>query len=161
MLPTARSLSLVTATVTTGLSAGLFYAFACSVMPGLARTDDGTFVTTMRAINDAILNGWFALITLGALLTTPLTVALHLNHPSAIRFWAGAALALQLLAVAVTARVNVPLNEALATGKVDPRADQLDRTRAAFEAPWNRWHLLRTLASIAAFGCLLIATGTR
>jgi uncharacterized membrane protein len=155
MLSIARTLSLVAATVATGLSAGLFYAYSCSVMPGLGRTDDRTFVTAMRAINEAILNGWFALSTVGALLTTPLTVALHLTHPSSIRLWAAAALLLQMLAVLVTARSNVPLNHALAAQ--DRHDRRYDLSRAAFETPWNRWHQLRTLASIAAFGCLVVA----
>src|SRR4051812_41285218 len=48
------------ATLTTGLMAGLFYAFDVSVMPGLSRTDDRTFVTAMRSINEAIENPLFA-----------------------------------------------------------------------------------------------------
>jgi uncharacterized membrane protein len=40
--------SLIAATITTGLIAGLFFAFACAVMPGLHRTEDRTFVDAMR-----------------------------------------------------------------------------------------------------------------
>jgi uncharacterized membrane protein len=161
MLTVAQALSLVVATAATGLSAGLLYAYACSVMPGLARTDDRTFVAAMRAINDAILNGWFALSSVGALLATPLTVALHLTQPTAVRWWAAAALALQLLVVTVTARGNVPLNHEL--GAQDPHEPtfRFDLTRDAFEAPWNHWHRARTLAGVAAFGCLLIAMALR
>ena len=39
-----------------GLIAGLFYAWACSVMPGLARTTDRTFVEAMHHMNQAIIN---------------------------------------------------------------------------------------------------------
>jgi uncharacterized membrane protein len=39
----------------------------CSVMPGLRRTDDRTFVSAMQRINVAILNGWFMLSFFGAL----------------------------------------------------------------------------------------------
>ena len=46
----ARTVALTAATLTTGLVAGLFYAFSCAVMPGLRRTDDATFITAMRAI---------------------------------------------------------------------------------------------------------------
>jgi uncharacterized membrane protein len=48
--------TLVAGTVTTGLMAGLFAAFSYAVMPGLARTDDATFVRSMQRINVAILN---------------------------------------------------------------------------------------------------------
>jgi uncharacterized membrane protein len=47
---------LVAATVTMGLIAGLFYAYACSVMLGLRQTDARTFVYAMQRINVAILN---------------------------------------------------------------------------------------------------------
>ncbi len=161
MLTVAQELSLVVATAATGLSAGLLYAYACSVMPGLARTDDRTFVAAMRAINDAILNGWFALSSIGALLATPLTVALHLTQPNPVRWWAVAALALQLLVVTVTARENVPLNVRLGAQNPHEPTFRFDLTRAAFEAPWNHWHRVRTLASVAAFGCLLVAMALR
>ena len=51
-----RSGALAAATITTGLMAGLYYAYACSVMPGLSRTDDRTFVSAMQQINVAIIN---------------------------------------------------------------------------------------------------------
>jgi uncharacterized membrane protein len=39
-----------------GLIAGLFYAYACSVMPGLADADDRTVIDAMQQINEAIEN---------------------------------------------------------------------------------------------------------
>src|ERR671916_3351001 len=50
MLELARGATLVAATVAMGLLAGLFYSYACSVMPGLSRTDDRTFVSGMQQI---------------------------------------------------------------------------------------------------------------
>ncbi len=44
----ASAVLLLFATVATGLVAGFFYAYACSVMVGLARTDDLTFISTMQ-----------------------------------------------------------------------------------------------------------------
>ena len=41
--------TLVVATVTTGLSAGVFFAFDSSVMPGLRDQDDARFVAVMRS----------------------------------------------------------------------------------------------------------------
>ena len=54
-----REAVLAEATLVTGLVAGLSFAYSCSVMPGLAATDDRTFVGTMQSINRRILNGWF------------------------------------------------------------------------------------------------------
>ena len=42
-----RTGALIAATVAMALLAGLFYTFAMSVMVGLRRTDDRTFVTAM------------------------------------------------------------------------------------------------------------------
>ncbi|MGR7000001.1 hypothetical protein ACU686_21005 [Yinghuangia aomiensis] len=43
----------------TGLVAGTYFAFTCAVMPGLAATDDRTFVAAMQAINVKIENPVF------------------------------------------------------------------------------------------------------
>lgn len=45
---------------------GLYYSYACSVMPGLRATDDATFVHAMSRINIAIQNPVFALSFFGA-----------------------------------------------------------------------------------------------
>lgn len=47
------------ATAGMGLLAGLFYAYACSVMPGLGRADDRTLVDAMQQIDKAIENPVF------------------------------------------------------------------------------------------------------
>jgi uncharacterized membrane protein len=60
--------TLVAATVTAGLMAGLFAAFSYAVMPGLGRASDLAFVDGMQRINVAILNGWFGICFGGALL---------------------------------------------------------------------------------------------
>jgi uncharacterized membrane protein len=55
---------------------------------------------------------------------------------------------LYLAQLAVTAGVNVPLNNALAAaGSTDPSA-----ARAAFEARWVRWNHVRTWLCTAALG---------
>jgi hypothetical protein len=43
-----RGADLLAAALTTGLMVGLFYAYACSVMPALRRLDDRTFVVMQR-----------------------------------------------------------------------------------------------------------------
>jgi uncharacterized membrane protein len=155
MLGTFRGATLVAATITTGLVAGLFYAYACSVMLGLGRTDDRTFVGAMQSINVAILNGWFFLSYIGALVLTAAAGLLHLGGDGRGTLpWIVAAFVLYVVAFGITAGVNVPLNQALnAAGHPDRIAD-LAAVRAHFEAPWVRWHLVRTLAVTASFGCL-------
>ncbi|OHV50459.1 hypothetical protein BCD48_10595 [Pseudofrankia sp. BMG5.36] len=135
--------------------AGIYYAYACSVMPGLRATDARTFVSTMQSINIAIINGWFLLAFVGAPLLTLAAGAAHLpaGGRSALP-WVAAGLALNVVAFAVTVAANVPLNDALdAAGPVDQITD-LAAVRAHFEDAWIRWNIVRTAATTAAFGCL-------
>ncbi|MFJ9776380.1 DUF1772 domain-containing protein [Kitasatospora sp. NPDC101157] len=154
-METARTLVLVAATVTCGLSAGLFYAYACSVMPALAGVEDRTFIEVMQRINVAILNGWFALGFVGALLTTAAAVALHLpsdgHHalPATL-----AALALYVAAIGVTRSVNIPLNDELEKAGSPQRIADPVALRGRFEARWVRFNVLRALLCTAALGCL-------
>ncbi|RAO48071.1 hypothetical protein GAR06_02066 [Micromonospora saelicesensis] len=155
------TVSLFAATVTTGLTAGLFAAFAYAVMPGLARTDDRTLVLAMRRINESILNGWFAVCFGGALLFTLLAAALHLGaERRAVLPWIVAGLLLYLVVLGVTAVVNVPLNNVLARAGDDDT--DLAALRARFEVTWVRGNVVRAVASTGAFGLLawaLVAEG--
>jgi uncharacterized membrane protein len=144
---------LLVATITTGLTAGLFYAFSCSVMPGLRRVDDRSFVATMRAINVAILNGWFLIVFLGAPLVAVGAAVLQIDGefgPSLL--WSAAGAAACLVTLVVTGAVNVPLNDRLADERGEP-----GQLRVAFERRWNRANVVRTVSSVTAFGCFALA----
>ncbi|MFC4019901.1 DUF1772 domain-containing protein [Micromonospora sp. GCM10011542] len=153
-----RTVSLLAATLTTGLTAGLFAAFGYAVMPGLGRADDRTLVVAMQRINESILNGWFAVCFGGALVFTLLTAALHLGagHRAALP-WIVGALALYLVVLGVTAAVNVPLNDVLARAGDADRVADLAALRERFEATWVRWNVVRAAASTGAFGLLACA----
>ncbi|MEV6813412.1 anthrone oxygenase family protein [Micromonospora sp. NPDC051296] len=143
------------ATMSTGLVAGLFFAYACSVMPGLAATDDRTLVGTMQSINRKILNGWFLSVFLGGPLLVAVAVAGYFRAGGAVLAWLVAALVGHLVTFGVTMRCNVPLNNQLdAAGSVDGTTD-LAAVRQRFEATWVRWNLVRTISSVAAFACLI------
>ena len=58
------------AMIATGLSTGLLYSYACSVLPGLAQTSDRTFIDAMQQINKAIQNPVFFASFFGALALT-------------------------------------------------------------------------------------------
>lgn len=143
---------LVAALIAAGLIAGLFYAYACSVMPGLARGDDKTFVEGMRGINIAIVNPVFMLTFLGAPLLAG--VAIFLN--SGPRPWVIAGFACLVAMIVITGVVHIPLNNALESG-----GDDYAAVRAAFETVWVRWNILRAVVSTAGFGCLAVAVLTR
>ncbi|MCX5199573.1 DUF1772 domain-containing protein [Streptomyces sp. NBC_00249] len=154
-METARFASLIAATITMGLVSGLFYGFSVAVMPGLRGTGDRTVVEVMQRINVAILNGWFLLGYLGALVFTGLALALHLpaDGRAVLPPLIGAFVA-YVLAMVVTGRVNIPLNNALEkAGPVDRIADPA-AVRGAFEGPWVRANVWRTLLCTVATGLL-------
>jgi len=156
-----RVTALIAATMTMGLMAGVFGLYQHTVMRGLGRTDDRTFVGAFQAMDRAIINPWFMSGFLGALVLT--IAAAVLNPDRRLLPWVLVALALYLVAFVVTIAVNVPMNDALkAAGDPDRIAD-LSAVRQTFdEARWLTWNLVRTLTTTVAFGCLcwaLVARG--
>jgi uncharacterized membrane protein len=142
--------ALIAATLGTGLIGGLFFGFATAVMPGLARTDDRTFVATMQGINEAILNPLFLTVYVA-----PVVCLGFAAFSGPARPWVIAALVLYLATVVITGAGNIPLNNALVAAGMPDSASALEAARTTFEKPWNRLHLARTAAVIAAFGCCL------
>lgn len=147
-----RGGSLILAVITMGLMAGVFQLYSHTVMRGLAKTDDRTFVNAFQAMDRAIMNPLFLSTFLGAFLFTGLATALSLGTGSrSLLPWLGAALVLYLIAMVITFRVNVPLNNAIkAATDPDPGA-----VRADFhEARWVLWNDVRSWLSTGAFVCL-------
>ena len=152
-----RVATLIAATMATGLAAGVFGLYQHTVMRGLARTDDRTFVGAFQAMDRAIINPWFMTSFLGALLLT--AAAAFLNPGKA---WIIAAFVLSLAVVIITLAINVPLNDALKAAGDPDRITDLAAVRARFgEARWSAWNLVRTIASTAAFGFLCWALVVR
>ena len=148
-METVHDLGLVATTVTTGLMAGVYLAFAIAVMPGLARNSDRTYVEVMRGMNIAILNGWFAIVFGGPLLLGIVTVLTGLDEDDLV--WVLVAVVLYAVTLAITAGVNVPLNNRLDT------TEPVEEARALFEQRWVRWNAVRTLVCVASFVVLVVA----
>ncbi|SDL03902.1 DUF1772 domain-containing protein [Nonomuraea jiangxiensis] len=149
-----HDVTLVLATVATGLMAGLFYAFTCCVMLALRRTGDHVFIEVMQRISAAIKNGWFALAFLGAPVFLGVVLVLDWRAGRGLVPEVAAGFVLYALTLVITFGVNIPLNNQLdAAGRPGRVADGA-LVRRNFEGPWVRWNLLRTLTSLAAFACL-------
>jgi uncharacterized membrane protein len=148
--------ALILATITVGLMAGLFTLYAHAIMPGLGKTDDRTFVGAFQSIDRAIINAWFLPTFFGALVFTTLAALLHLGGgEGAVLPWTIAALALYLVAFAITIRVHVPRNDEIkAAGDPDRIADLAAVRKRFDEARWVRWNIVRAVVSTAALGCL-------
>jgi uncharacterized membrane protein len=149
-----RTLSLLAATLSTGLGAGVFVLYAHAIMPGLGTTDDRTFVAAFQSIDRAVLNTWFIGGSFfGAMVFGVVASASSIGRPELP--WTAAATVLWGIAVVITIAVNVPLNDALkAAGPPDAIID-LAAVRAAFdEARWRVWNLVRVALTTVSFGLL-------
>ena len=154
-----RTGTLVLATVTTGLTAGVFVDWANTIMPGLSEVDDRAFVTSFKALDAAITNPLFLGVEFtGALVLTGIAAALH-RRPEhrAVLVWVGAALVGTVAVWAITFGVNEPLNEKLRTAPLQTDADFTAARALLDEARWTAWNTVRAVASTAAFGCLAAA----
>jgi uncharacterized membrane protein len=150
-----RGAALVAATITMGLAAGLFYVFSHAIMPGLGRGGDRTFVGGFQAIDKAIVNPWFQVSFLGALVFTALAAVLHLGTQwRSVLPWIVAALVLYVVTLVITFAVNIPLNNQIQAAGAPDRIADLAAVRGRFEAAWVRWNLVRTVTSVTAFACL-------
>jgi uncharacterized membrane protein len=155
-LKNAQAATLLAATITTGLMAGVFGLYAHAIMPGLHKTDDRTFVAAFQEIDKAVVKPWFMPFFIGALVLTGLAGVLHLREDGrSVLAWVVVAFVLYLAVVVITAAVNVPLNDDIkAAGDPDRIAD-LAAVRDAFnETRWVAWNIVRVIATTVAFGCL-------
>jgi uncharacterized membrane protein len=150
---------LFAATLTTGLAAGVFFLYSNSIMPGLRRTDDRTFVGAFQQLDRAIINPLFMAVFVGSLILTGLAGLLYIGESDRGALpWIVVAFVLYLVTVVITMTVNVPLNDAMkAAGEPDTIGDLAKVRRDFNEARWVAFNLVRTLLSTAAFGCLVAA----
>jgi uncharacterized membrane protein len=147
--------TLVLGLLAAALSAGFFWSWSFTVMPGLSASPPEAAVAVMRAANAGIGGPVFAFVFFGPALFAALAAALGFATGRAALGWWAAAAALVYAAgvLAVTFGVNLPMNAALATA-------QLDATNAAeawrgYAPAWTRWNHLRTASATAALLLLL------
>lgn len=148
-----KLLTYLAALTTTGLSAGLFFAWSFSVMPGLAKVNDTAFFAAMQSMNREILNPVFFMIFLGPLLLLPLSTYLAYANAGSLRFWllAAATLTYFIGVFGITMGANVPMNEALdALDWQSASAQEIAARRNAFEGRWVFLNNLRTCFSALA-----------
>jgi uncharacterized membrane protein len=151
---------LIAATIAAGLMAGVFGLYANTIMRGLGRTDDRTFVGAFQAIDRAIINPLFLSTFFGALVLSGVAAVLHLGDDGLALIVV--AFALYLVGLVITLAVNVPLNDAIKAAGDPDAIDDLAGVRRRFdEARWKRWNLVRVLVVTASFACLACALALR
>ena len=157
---TTTNIILTIAATTTALITGLLYAYSCSVNIGLGRLADAEYISAMQSINKAIQNPLFFISFMGTLLLLPLCTYLHYGQPLSNRFWfLLMSTAVYVIGViGVTALGNIPLNNALDKFNLSTAsAETIANQRAQFEGAWNRFHTVRTIASIISLVLFIIA----
>ena len=148
---------LLVAILCNGMLAGLFFAFVCAICPALRRVDDASYVRVFRAINVAILNGWFLLVFVAAPLAAAAVALLLVNAGDPCpRVLTTVGAVLSLATLAITGAQSVPLNITLSRARIATERDCRD-ARIHFEVRWNRWNTVRTLTSIGATIALVAA----
>ena len=156
----STKLIFILTTTSTGLIAGLLYAYSCSVNLGLNRLEDSAYLSAMQHINKAILNPCFFFTFMGSALFLPICTFLQYQKPftSCFNLLLAATLIYLVGVLGVTLFGNVPLNDALANFDISRASmDEIKMQRAQFEPAWNNFHFYRTLAAVCSFVLVILA----
>jgi uncharacterized membrane protein len=145
--------------ILTGLSAGLFYSWSVSVIPGTQNVVDSTYLETMQSINREILNPLFFLIFFGSLVFLGIT-SVYEFYNNQLTFWfvLSATITYLIGTLGVTVIGNVPLNDQLAELKLkEMNVNHLAEFRKSYEIKWNQFHLIRTIFAVISFISIVLA----
>jgi Predicted integral membrane protein len=157
MMTTADFLLTATATLC-ALMAGLFYAWSCSVMPGLARLSDKEFVSAMQSANRAIQNPVFFAAFFGAPIFLLVSAFWFYDETVRFRLLLAATVIYLLGNFGVTVFGNVPMNNALDRFDLkNASEEETARQRTAFERRWTNLNHIRAAASTIALILVIIA----
>ena len=153
-----KAITLFAAIILTGLSAGFFYAWEFTVIPGTKKVGDHTYIETMQSINRAIINPAFMLIFFGTLAVQVLSTY-QFKGTTAFWFLLAATAVYSFGSILVTIVGNVPMNNALDVVNLNSlNSEQLINQRSQYEPRWNRLHSIRTAFSVISFMLLLLAS---
>ena len=147
------------AVLLTGLSAGLFYAWSVSVIPGTQKVAHQTYLETMQSINRAILNPYFFAVFFGSIILLGMATVYEF-HGNKTVFWLLLVASISYLAgtIGVTGLGNVPLNNQLdVVDLTQMELSKLQDFRQFYEKNWNRLHQIRTGFAVLAFLLALMA----
>jgi uncharacterized membrane protein len=139
------------------LNAGLFFIFSVCIMQALDRIPAAAGAAAMQSINRVILNPLFLLAFMGtALASAGLAVAalFRWDEPDAKYMLAGSVVYLVGVTF-LTSGYHVPRNNAL--DAVDADSAEGQELWKRYVPDWTRWNHVRTLASLAATACFILA----
>jgi uncharacterized membrane protein len=147
---------LILATFLCSLVAGLLFAFAVVVMPGIRSLDDREFIRAFQVMDRVIQNNQplFMLVWVGSVVVLITSAVLGIGQLDGVgRLLIIFAALVYLLGIQLpTVTINIPLNNKLQTLDVEAMNETAQKVaRDDFEPRWNRWNSIRTaLASLAS-----------
>lgn len=148
---------LITA-VLTALIAGLFYAYSCSVVPGLGKLSDTEYLKSMQSINREILNPVFFMSFMGTAVLLPVTTFLFRGEHPGFLFLLLASVAYLIGVFGVTVVGNVPLNDMLDRFDIsNSTTEAVKQMRESFENRWNLLNNIRTVFSVISIALVICA----
>ncbi|MBL4594110.1 MAG: DUF1772 domain-containing protein [Flavobacteriales bacterium] len=155
-----KSVTLLLAIITMALSAGLFYAWTVSVIPGLKNMSNSSYLEAMQSINKAILNPGFFAIFFGPIILLGISIILQYRTDVNLTFWLMLAGSLCYLigTVGVTVVGNVPMNDTLDLIELkELNTEEINAIRAWYEEKWNYLNSVRTIFAVLGFTAIITA----
>ncbi len=146
--------------LSSGVMAGVYFAFSAFIMRAFDSLDPHSAVDAMNAVNRIILRSHFMPLFFGSTLLGTLMMAFAISHWGEPRsaLAASCGLLYTLGMFGVTATRNVPLNNTLA--QVQRESTHATHAWRQYRRQWTRWNTLRAIACLAAMG-LSISVATR
>ena len=141
------------AALSSGLIAGVYFAFSGFIMQAFDKLDATQSIAAMNSINKTILHSLFMQLFFGSSIISVLLIIVAFVQ------WNEAGTILILIAGAVyfigmfvcTVLFNVPLNNTLA--RLDPNSTNAHQVWSLYLKTWTNWNHLRTVSSLVT--CIL------
>jgi len=153
MSSTIMTILLWTAAVSSGLIAGVYFAFSGFIMQSFSKLNITQSIAAMNSINKVILRSLFMPLFFGSTIASVLLIIFSLIH------WSEAGSLIALVAGATyffgmfvcTVMFNVPLNNSLAG--IDHTSTNAPQIWSHYLKTWTNWNHLRMICSIVT--CIL------
>jgi len=136
------------AAISSGLMAGVYFAFSAFIMQAFGKIDAAQAITAMNSINKVILRSLFIPIFFGSTIVSLVLIIfvfVHWGKPGAeLIFLAGLIYFIGMFVCTIL--FNVPLNNSLA--RVKSNNDDAPQVWSHYLKTWTRWNHLRTISSL-------------
>ena len=145
------------ATIGSGLTGGIFFAFSTFVMQALAKLPSAQGIAAMQAINITVINPWFMMAFFApGVAGILLSISLFFQWEQSIAPYVLTASLLYLIGtIGTTILGNIPLNDTLAI--VTPANATATTFWTKYLTNWTLWNHVRTIAALLSATLFAIA----